>query len=73
MYYELVEVYRENDETTAYELAEMMIKSEFEQNRVSNHEKIDSLELVNISREDNYYIVSVIVKKYQNLGVFIQQ
>ena len=72
MYYELVEVYRENDETTAYELAEMMIKSEFEQNRVSNHEKIDSLELVNISREDNYYIVSVIVKKHQNLGVFIQ-
>lgn len=71
-YYELVDVYRENDEVSSFELAKKMIKSEFEVNRVSSLEKIDSIELVNIIKENNNYIVSVIVKKHQNLGVFIQ-
>lgn len=71
-YYELVEVITEYDEITAYDYAKTLIKSNLEVNRVSKLEKIESITLVDITKEDDYFIVSMVVKRYQNIGVFIQ-
>lgn len=71
-YYELVEVINEYDEFTASEYAKTLIKKDLEQNRVSSLERIESINIVDVTKEDGYYIVSMIVKRYQNIGVFIQ-
>ncbi len=71
-YYELVEVVKEYDEKSASEYAKTLIKKGLEDNRVSPLEKIESINIVEISIDDGYYIVSMIVKRYQNIGVFIQ-
>lgn len=71
-YYELVEVINEYDEQSASEYAKTLIKKDLEQNRVSPLERVESIQIVDITMEDGYYIVSMIVKRYQNIGVFIQ-
>ena len=71
-YYELVEVINEYDEKSASEYAKTLIKKDLEQNRVSPLERVESINIVDITLEDGYYIVSMIVKRYQNIGVFIQ-
>lgn len=71
-YYELVEVTSEYDDIMAFEFAKTLIKKDLEVNRVSPLERIESITLVDITKENGYFIVSMIVKRYQNIGVFIQ-
>ena len=65
-------IINEYDEQSASEYAKTLIKKDLEQNRVSPLERVESIQIVDITMEDGYYIVSMIVKRYQNIGVFIQ-
>lgn len=71
-YYEQVVIKKVYTRDTAINYAESKVRKEFEINRTSELEKIDNIELLEVTKEGNYYIVSLIVKKHQNIASFRQ-
>lgn len=71
-YYEQVFINKTYDETSSITYAESEVRKKFENSRTSSLEKIDNIELVQVIKDGNYFIVSLIVKKHENIVLFKQ-
>jgi similar to stage IV sporulation protein len=67
-YYEQTIVENVYDEETALRFAESKVYQEFEKKRTSDLEKIEEIKLLEISDNDEYFIISFIVSKYVNFA-----
>ncbi|MBQ8293275.1 MAG: sporulation protein YqfD [Bacilli bacterium] len=71
-HYEKVIVEKVHNLESALSYAKSIVKRNFEVNRVSNLESIDNIKLLDVSIEQDYYLVSLIIEKHVNIGVFHQ-
>lgn len=63
-------IIKENDEDKAIEQAEQTVRANFEQNKVSDAEKIVELMTYDVNEGENSFTITFIMKKLESIGEF---
>ena len=71
-YYEQVEITKIHDQSSVITFAESQVRKTFEQQRTSELERIDNIELLDVVKEEQFFVIRLIVKKYENIVLFKQ-
>lgn len=71
-YYEQVEITKIHDQSSVITFAESQVRKAFEQQRTSELERIDNIELLDVVKEEQFFVIRLIVKKYENIVLFKQ-